>query len=68
MAKQSGLAQTLPLNVCDAPKAQAGQVAPAGLHPSLRDIADPRHQGSKPSVDSKTAEQSENVYENKGSQ
>jgi len=27
-----GLAQTLPLNVCDAPKAQAGQIAPLALN------------------------------------
>jgi hypothetical protein len=27
-----GLAQTLPLNVCDAPKAQAGQIAPKALN------------------------------------
>jgi len=33
---------------------------------SLRDIADPRHQGSAPSVDRKLSDQSENVYENKG--
>jgi hypothetical protein len=26
-----GLAQTLPLNVCDAPKAQFGQIVPYGL-------------------------------------
>jgi hypothetical protein len=25
------LAQTLPLNVCDAPKAQVGQIVPLGL-------------------------------------
>jgi hypothetical protein len=26
-----GLAQTLPLNVCDAPQAQFGQIVPLGL-------------------------------------
>jgi len=56
----------LPLNVCDAPQAQAGQAVPLGFKLSLREIADARHEASAPSVDTKLAEQSENVYENKG--
>jgi len=37
MSKSRWLAQTLLLNVCDAPKAQVRQIAGPGL--SLRDIA-----------------------------
>jgi hypothetical protein len=66
MTKSQGLAETLTLNVCDAPKAQAWSGWAWWPWLSLRDIADPRHQGSAPSVASKLAEQSENVYENKG--
>jgi hypothetical protein len=62
-----GLAQTLPFNVCDAPKAQFGHIVPLVLGLSLRDSADPTNQGSAPAAVSEIAEQSENVYENKGS-
>jgi len=51
----------LPLNVCDAPKAQAGEVVPLSFELSLREIADTRHQASAPAIDTKLAEQSENV-------
>ena len=37
--KDRGLAQTLPLNVCDAPKAHVGQIVTIALNLSLRDIA-----------------------------
>ena len=49
-----GLAQTLALNVCDAPKGAGRSGCAVNLDLSLRDIADPRHQGSVPSVDSRT--------------
>jgi hypothetical protein len=66
MTNSQRLAQTLPLNVCDAPKAQARQVAPLILTcpfgtsqtPDIRGLRHPSTRGSP--------EQSENVYENKG--
>jgi hypothetical protein len=65
-AKSHGAAQALLLNVCDAPKAQVGQVVllvltcPFGTSqtPDLRGL---RHPSTR-----KPGEQSENVYENKG--
>jgi len=68
-----GLAQRLLLNVCDAPEAQVGEVCPACSDLSLREIADPIQRGSAPSMGingfggRESGEQSENVYENKGS-
>jgi len=65
--KQSGLAQTLPLNVCDAPKAQAGEVVPLALTCPFGTSQTPDTKGLRHPWTQKTAEQSENVYENKQS-
>jgi hypothetical protein len=66
MTKSQRLAQTLLLNVCDAPKAQACQVVPLVLAcpfgtSQTSDIRGLRHPPTR-----KSPEQSENVYENKG--
>jgi hypothetical protein len=64
------LAQTLPLNVCDAPEAQFGPSAWLTPNLSLQDIADATLRGLRHPAGSlaqrKSAEQSQNVYENKG--
>jgi hypothetical protein len=64
--KQSGLAQTLPLNVCDAPVAQALQVMPLVLTCPFGTSQTPDTRGLRHPWTWKLAEQSENVYENKG--
>jgi hypothetical protein len=45
--KDEGLAQTLLLNVCDAPEARFGPIGYLS-DLSLRDIADPTNRGSAP--------------------
>jgi|GEM_PF-6299884 hypothetical protein len=69
--KERGLAQKLLSSVCDAPEARFG---PSGYLSdlSLRDIADPTNRGLRqPELAGLrtgfSREQSENVYENKGS-
>jgi hypothetical protein len=67
MTKQSGLAQTLTLNVGDAPKAQAGQGGPQALTCPFGTSQTPDTRGLRHPWTRKLAEQSQNVYENKGS-
>ena len=54
------------LNVCDAPKAQAGQVEPLVLTCPFGTSQTPDIRGLRHPSTRKLAEQSENVYENKG--
>jgi len=78
--RAGGLAQTLCLNVCDAPTAQFGQIAPLALtcnvpsghrrpHTSrFAPAKDGVRESEKPTAESSfLREQSENVYENKQS-
>jgi len=64
--KQAGLAQTLPLNVCDAPEAQALQVMPLVLTCPFGTSQTPDPRGLRHPWIRKLPEQSQNVYENKG--
>ena len=59
------LAQTLVLNVCDAPKARVGEIVQ--LAPTCRlETSQIPHVGVC-AIPRESTEQSENVYENKGS-
>jgi hypothetical protein len=68
--KDRGLAQTLPLNVCDAPKAHVGQFVTIALTCPFGTSQTPQI-GVCPSRNWRaenriSTEQSQNVYENKG--
>ncbi len=65
--KDRGLAQTLLWNVCDAPKAQFGQFMTIALTCLFGTSQTPQIGGLRQPGLPKLAEQSENVYENKGS-
>jgi hypothetical protein len=67
MTSSQRLAQTLPLNVCDAPKAQACQVVVLVLTCPFGTSQTPDVRGLRQPWTWKLAEQSENVYEKKGS-
>jgi hypothetical protein len=67
MTNSQRLAQTLPLNVCDAPKAQACQVVALVLTCPFGTSQTPDVRVLRQPWTWKLAEQSENVYENKGS-
>jgi hypothetical protein len=64
MTKSHRLAQTLPLNVCDAPEAQACQVVPLVLTCPFGTSETPDIRGLRHPSTRKLTEQSENVYEN----
>jgi hypothetical protein len=75
LSGRAGLAQTLPLNVCDGPKAQLGQIVPLAPTCPFGTSQTPhigvRHPGMawlEVKADCREkffGEQSENVYENK---